>query len=335
MKVVAADRRVAGIVTDVWVDRSEVVVRYLEIEIPTAEGARRVLAPMPAAKIDADRRRVTIDAILSTQFADVPGTGSDSQVTLLEEDKIAAYYARRPPLCHARAPGAPDMSGDYEFEPIPGLPEDLPAGETLLWQGSPNWKSLAVTALHIRGTAIYFAALLVWYFASKLTGGEDAYTVLAGGLRLGALALAALALMALYAWLSAKTTLYTITSRRVGDQGRRRAADGPQSAIRQDRVRRHPRACQRRAAISLSVCRPRIGSRTCFSGRMPSPGNWRAPGRCSVPCPMPRPRRRFWDARWRRHSRVRRSRPLNRIGKRAAFPPIARRTRQPWHRSIT
>jgi len=37
----------------------------------------------------------------------------------------------------------------------------------------------------------------------------------AGGLRLGALALAALALMALYAWLSAKTTLYTITSRRV------------------------------------------------------------------------------------------------------------------------
>jgi photosynthetic reaction center H subunit len=93
MKVVAADRRVAGVVSDVWVDRSEVVVRYLEIEIPTAKGARRVLAPMPAAKIDAERRRVTIDAILSTQFADVPGTGSDSQVTLLEEDKIAAYYA--------------------------------------------------------------------------------------------------------------------------------------------------------------------------------------------------------------------------------------------------
>jgi photosynthetic reaction center H subunit len=93
MKVIAADRRVAGIVSDVWVDRAEVVVRYLEIEIPTADGARRVLAPMPAAKIDASRRRVIIDAILSTQFPDVPGTRSDNQITFLEEDKIAAYYA--------------------------------------------------------------------------------------------------------------------------------------------------------------------------------------------------------------------------------------------------
>jgi hypothetical protein len=107
------------------------------------------------------------------------------------------------------------MSGEYEFEPIPGLPEDLPAGEKLLWQGSPNWKTLAFKALHIRGTAIYFAALLVWYFASKLTAGQDTYTVLTGGLRLVVLAVGTLALMALYAWLSAKTTLYTITSRRV------------------------------------------------------------------------------------------------------------------------
>jgi photosynthetic reaction center H subunit len=93
MKVVAADRRVAGIVSDVWVDRSEVVVRYLEIEIPTDYGIRRVLAPMTAANIDGSRRRITIDAILSTQFADVPATKHDAQITLLEEDKIAAYYA--------------------------------------------------------------------------------------------------------------------------------------------------------------------------------------------------------------------------------------------------
>jgi photosynthetic reaction center H subunit len=48
---------------------------------------------MPAANVDARRRRVVIDAILSTQFADVPGIKHDAQVTLLEEDKIAAYYA--------------------------------------------------------------------------------------------------------------------------------------------------------------------------------------------------------------------------------------------------
>jgi photosynthetic reaction center H subunit len=93
MRVIAADRKVAGTVTDVWVDRAEVVVRYLEIEIPTSDGARRVLAPMPAASIDGRRRRVTIDALLSTQFVNVPGTKSPDQVTLLEEDKISAYYA--------------------------------------------------------------------------------------------------------------------------------------------------------------------------------------------------------------------------------------------------
>ena len=31
-------------------------------------------------------------AILGQQFADVPGTRSADQVTLLEEDKIMAYY---------------------------------------------------------------------------------------------------------------------------------------------------------------------------------------------------------------------------------------------------
>jgi photosynthetic reaction center H subunit len=93
MKVVAGDRKIAGTVTDIWVDRSETMIRYLEIEIATADGPRRVLAPMPAANIDRARRRVVIDAILSTQFANVPATASASQVTSLEEDKIAAYYA--------------------------------------------------------------------------------------------------------------------------------------------------------------------------------------------------------------------------------------------------
>jgi len=93
MRVVAGDRKIAGTVTDVWVDRAEVVVRYLEIEIPTFEGPRRVLAPMPAASIDARRRRVTIDAILSTQFANVPAIRYPDQITFLEEDKISAYYA--------------------------------------------------------------------------------------------------------------------------------------------------------------------------------------------------------------------------------------------------
>ncbi len=93
MTVIAGDQKTIGTVSDVWIDRAEVVIRYLEIEIPTLDGARRILVPMPAVKIDARRRRVLIDAILSTQFANVPTIKSSEQVTFLEEDKIAAYYA--------------------------------------------------------------------------------------------------------------------------------------------------------------------------------------------------------------------------------------------------
>jgi hypothetical protein len=107
------------------------------------------------------------------------------------------------------------MRGEYDFEPVPGLPENLPVGETLLWQGSPNWKNLAIRALHIRGTAIYFALLLIWYTESKLNQGDSWSSVLMSDLRLGALASLTLGLMGVYAWLSARTTIYTITSRRV------------------------------------------------------------------------------------------------------------------------
>jgi hypothetical protein len=107
------------------------------------------------------------------------------------------------------------MRGEYDFEPVPGLPENLPVGETLLWQGAPNWKNLAIRALHIRGTAIYFTLLLIWYTETKLTQGESWSSVLMSDLRLGGLAAVTLSLMGVFAWMSAKTTLYTITSRRV------------------------------------------------------------------------------------------------------------------------
>ena len=42
--MVAADRKNAGVVRDVWVDRSEVVIRYLEVEI---SGGKRVFKMAP------------------------------------------------------------------------------------------------------------------------------------------------------------------------------------------------------------------------------------------------------------------------------------------------
>jgi hypothetical protein len=40
-----------------------------------------------------------------------------------------------------------------------GLPGALPEGETIQWQGSPDWRSLARHAFHVRKVAVYFALL--------------------------------------------------------------------------------------------------------------------------------------------------------------------------------
>ena len=49
---------------------------------------------------------------------------------------------------------------EHEFEAAPGLPERLPAGERILWQGAPDWRALALHAFHVRKLAIYFAAMM-------------------------------------------------------------------------------------------------------------------------------------------------------------------------------
>jgi photosynthetic reaction center H subunit len=91
MNVIGADGAVGGVCTDAWVDRSEPQIRYLEIEVDAPAGKRRVLVPIGMARIS--RRRITINSILGRHFADVPGLANPDQVTLLEEDKISAYYA--------------------------------------------------------------------------------------------------------------------------------------------------------------------------------------------------------------------------------------------------
>ena len=88
LPVIGADGRVAGKVTDLWVDRAEVLFRYLEVEVQG--GNRRVLLPINFSRIG--DRQVQVRSILSTQFANVPATRHADAVTLLEEDKIMGYY---------------------------------------------------------------------------------------------------------------------------------------------------------------------------------------------------------------------------------------------------
>lgn len=103
-----------------------------------------------------------------------------------------------------------------EIEPVRGLPEHLPPGERILWQGSPAWRTVAVRALHTRKVVGYFALLAAWGFvASIVADGAAPRAALLSVAGVVPLTIGALALLGLYAWLVGRTTIYTITNRRV------------------------------------------------------------------------------------------------------------------------
>lgn len=89
MQVVGADRASAGVVADVWVDRGEPQIRYLEVA--TTSG-KRVLVPIVFAKIDGAAKKVHVDAILARQFDAAPTPAAADQITKLEEDRISGYF---------------------------------------------------------------------------------------------------------------------------------------------------------------------------------------------------------------------------------------------------
>jgi hypothetical protein len=95
---------------------------------------------------------------------------------------------------------------EYDHEPIRGLPGDLPPGETILWQGAPDWRVLARSALHTRLIAAYFAVCLTLALANGSMLGVG-FTVIGGAL--------VVALLTGFAWAVARTTVYTLTNRRM------------------------------------------------------------------------------------------------------------------------
>jgi hypothetical protein len=107
------------------------------------------------------------------------------------------------------------VSGDFDFEPVQGLPEQLPKGERLLWQGGPDWKRLAIEAFHARKVIYYFAALAALQGLANLTAGSSALLALRPFLWLMPMGLVASLILATLAWLSARTTVYTLTSKRL------------------------------------------------------------------------------------------------------------------------
>ena len=94
------------------------------------------------------------------------------------------------------------------------LPADIPPGERILWHGRPGWVSLARHAFRVDFVAAYFALMTLWnagMAALETSWGEAAVSAI----KTAGSGLAAVLLLGLLAWLSARTTLYVVTSRRV------------------------------------------------------------------------------------------------------------------------
>jgi len=104
---------------------------------------------------------------------------------------------------------------DFSFEPVPGLPANLPKGEAMLWQGSPHWPALARSAFHVRKVAAYFGVLVVWQAVSDLRSGTPYADIAASCAWLAGGAAVAIAILCLLAWLYARGTIYTLSSRRL------------------------------------------------------------------------------------------------------------------------
>ena len=103
---------------------------------------------------------------------------------------------------------------DFAFEHAPGLPEALPEGEEILWQGRPKVLPFARQAFWLDWVLIYFAVVTVWLIMASSADNSMA-VALGHGLPLVVLAVAAALVILGLAWLQVRGTVYTLTNRRV------------------------------------------------------------------------------------------------------------------------
>jgi hypothetical protein len=97
------------------------------------------------------------------------------------------------------------------LKPLPG---PLPEGERVLWQRSPVWQSYGRRVFHVYKIAVYFLVIIAWVAISAgLRGGPaDALRSMVWTLPP---ALGVVLMLAFLAWLYGRTTVYTITNKRV------------------------------------------------------------------------------------------------------------------------
>jgi photosynthetic reaction center H subunit len=93
--IVGVDGQSGGTITEIWVDRAEYLIRYLEVATIAADGSatgKTVLVPMTMCAVKKASKTVLLDAVLGSQVSGAPQIKSPDQVTLLEEEKIVGYF---------------------------------------------------------------------------------------------------------------------------------------------------------------------------------------------------------------------------------------------------
>ena len=83
--VFGADGVAAGTVVDLWIDKADRLVRYLQLD-------SGVLAPIMDAKLDRGQRRIKVKALNGAQIGAAPRPAAPDRITLLEEERVQAYF---------------------------------------------------------------------------------------------------------------------------------------------------------------------------------------------------------------------------------------------------
>ena len=98
---------------------------------------------------------------------------------------------------------------------FPGLPAPLPPGEHIVWQGLPDWFRLARQAFHIGFVALYFVGFAIWRAFDVLDKGGTIGDAIFNASLLLIAGSVAIALLSLIAHMMSKSTIYTITNKRL------------------------------------------------------------------------------------------------------------------------
>ncbi|MDA7827562.1 photosynthetic complex putative assembly protein PuhB [Rhodobacteraceae bacterium] len=103
---------------------------------------------------------------------------------------------------------------DFAIEPIKGLPEHLPRGEVILWQGRPHWWHLTVASMNLWWVIGYFGLLTLWRFVTVMdvVPFDRAVAVSLPFVVIGAVVALLFIIVGI---IQSRATVYTITNKRV------------------------------------------------------------------------------------------------------------------------